>query len=274
MKDKTFLTLIIPCYRQSETIVKNLHKIQETLDATRYSYNIIVVIDGDVDNSFDQIKSEDFHNLVVYQYQQNRGKSYAIRFGMNKAKGEHIMFMDSGLEIDPGGISMLLEHMKWYDADIIVGSKRHQASQVHYTFLRRILSLCYYYFVKILLGVKVKDTQAGIKVFKREVLKKILPRLVEKRFAGDLEMLVVSRHLGYSKIFEAPIKLDYNFSTISSAATLYSIWRIFIDTLAIYYRVTILGYYDSVHHKTILPENISRLVFPKINHNPTTSHHH
>ena len=153
------------------------------------------------------------------------------------------MFMDSGLEIDPNGISMLLEHMEWYNADIIVGSKRHPASQVSYSLVRKILSFGYYYLVKILFGVKVHDTQAGIKIFKKKVLKEILPKLVEKKFAGDLEILVVARQLGYNRVFEAPIKLDYHFSAITDAATVDAIVGILKDTMAIFYRANILRSY-------------------------------
>lgn len=248
-ENNPFLSLIIPCYKQEKIIIANLKQLIGALDKTRYSYEIIAVIDGKVDDTFDKIKAADLHNIVAYEYEENRGKSYAIRFGMSRATGEHVMFIDSGMEIDPDGISMLLEHMKWYGADVIVGSKRHPASLVNYTLQRKILSYGYYYFVKTLFGVSVRDTQAGIKVFKKEVLQKVLPRLVEKRFAGDLEMLVVARHVGYKRIFEAPIKLDYEFTKMSTASEWRQIWGIFLDTLAIFYRQNILKYYDFPRNK-------------------------
>lgn len=250
---KPFLSLIIPCYKQENIIVTNLLQLINSLNDTHYSYEIIVVIDGKIDNSLEKIKKAPLQNLTVYQYEKNRGKSYAIKFGMNKAKAEHIMFIDSGMEIDPIGISMLLEHMRWYDADIIVGSKRHPASLVNYTFQRKILSYGYYYAVKILFGVKVKDTQAGIKVFKKKVLKKILPRLVEKRFAGDLEMIVVARILGFERIFEAPIKLDYELAQLSSASAWKGILGILLDTMGIFYRKNFLNYYNVNHSRFFEP---------------------
>jgi hypothetical protein len=78
--------------------------------------------------------------------------------------------------------------------------------------------------------------------------------LVEKRFAGDLEILVVAKQLGYKRIFEAPIRLDYLIADISSAATLSAIRGIFIDTLAIFYRAYILRYYKKPHKKFYLPK--------------------
>lgn len=270
MKQSPFLSLIIPCYKQEKTIVSNLKQVISALDKTRYTYEVIVVVDGKFDKSFQLLskaklkpKKNKLIQVVAYEYDENRGKSYAIRFGMSKAKGEHVMFLDSGMEINPDGISMLLEHMKWYSADIIVGSKRHPVSQVKYTFQRKVLSMGYFYFVKILFGVSVKDTQAGIKVFKKSVLEKTLPRLVEKRFAGDLEMLVVAKFLGFSRVYEAPIKLDYSFSNISTAADFQGVWKIFIDTLAIFYRFKILKYYHMAHIRFKPPEKVRKKILSR-----------
>lgn len=243
-----FLSLIIPVYKQENTIVHNLKEIKKVIDKVRYPHEIIVVVDGMIDTSIKKIKQARIPGLKTLGYMKNQGKSYAIRLGMKKAKGDYVMFIDSGMEIDPNGISMLLEHMEWYDADIIVGSKRHAASFVQYPLVRKILSFGYYIIVKMLFGIKVHDTQAGIKIFRKEVLENVLPRLVEKKFAGDLEFLVVADKLGFNRIYEAPIKLNYQFSSSTSAATLQSIFAIFIDTLAIFYRKNILRYYDKVHH--------------------------
>src|SRR3989339_254269 len=238
-----FLSLIIPVYKQEATIVRNIREIKQALDKIRYPYELIVVIDGLIDKSYDKLKKAKIPNAKIIVYKKNHGKSYAIRAGMNKAKGDYVMFIDSGMEIDPNSISMLLEHMEWYNADIIVGSKRHPASQVNYVASRKLLSEGYYFVVKFLFGIKVRDTQAGIKIFKKNVLAKILPKLVGKKFTGDLEMLVVADTLGFKRIFEAPIKLDYALGDLTSAATLNAIWDILLDTLAIWYRKNVLKYY-------------------------------
>ena len=238
-----FLSLIIPVYKQEKTIVRNLRLIKSALDKIRYDHEIIVVIDGVIDKSYEKIKQAKIEKLRTLTYFKNQGKSYAIQLGMKKAKGDYVMFIDSGMEIDPNGISMLLEHMEWYNADIIVGSKRHLASQVKYALSRQILSNGYYVLVRLLFGIKVHDTQAGIKIFKKNVLEKVLPRLVEKKFAGDLEILVVADTLGFKRIYEAPIKLDYTLGGLTSAATVKAIINILIDTLAIWYRKNILRYY-------------------------------
>lgn len=247
LNNKHTISVIIPAYKQEKTIEKDLLRTKHVMDQLRYPYEIIVVVDGKLDRTYENAKKVRSSQIHVIGYEINFGKAHAIRYGMQRAKGDIVGFMDSGMEIDPNGISMLLEHMEWYNADIIVGSKRHLASQVYYPFPRKVLSYGYYFLVKILFGIKVHDTQAGIKIFKREVLKAILPRLVEKKFAGDLEMLIVAKYLGFDKIYEAPIKLDYSLGGITSAATLQSVYGILIDTLAIFYRKNITHYYAKSH---------------------------
>ena len=242
-----FISLIIPSYRQEKTIVENIKYIKSILDQIRYDYEIIIVVDGSVDTSLQRLRKAKIDKAICLSYEKNQGKGFAIRLGMKEAKGDYVMFLDSGNEIDPNGISMLMEHMEWYNADIIVGSKRHAASQVHYSPARKFLSYGYYLLVKIMFNISVKDTQAGIKIFRKNVLVKILPRLLEKKFAGDLEMLIVAKRCGFDAIYEAPIKLNYQLSNITSAATLESMLGMFLDTLAIFYRTYILHYYDTAH---------------------------
>lgn len=114
---------------------------------------------------------------------------------------------------------------------------------MRYPLVRRVLSYGYYYLVKLLFHIKIRDTQAGIKIFRRKTLENILPVLIEREFAGDLELLVAAESMGYRRIFEAPIKLDYHLGPVTSAATLTAIKGILIDTLAIFYRRNIKHHY-------------------------------
>lgn len=251
METKTdhFLSLIIPVYKQEKTIVANVRQIARVLNQIRYRYEIIIVVDGILDSSLKKIKESKIPHVKTIGYIKNQGKAHAIRLGMKKAHGDYVMFIDAGQEIDPNGISMLIEHMEWYQADIIVGSKRHPASYVQYPPMRLILSYGYYYLVKLLFHIGIRDTQAGIKMFNKKTLEDILPTLCEREFAGDLEILVAADSMGHKRIFEAPIKLDYNLGSLTSAATLKAIKGIFIDTLAIFYRKNFIGHYKKVGTK-------------------------
>ncbi len=238
-----FISIVVPVFKKERIIVKHVKGLYRVLNKLRYRSEIITVIDGRIDRSEERLRKSAIPTVRVIAYKKNQGKAYAIRHGMYRARGDYVMFIDAGREIDVSGISMLLEHMEWYKADIIVGSKRHPASLIIYSWQRKLLSLGYYWFVRIFFGLNIRDTQAGIKIFRKAVLKKILPRLVEKKFAGDLEILVAAQANGYKRIYEAPIKLDYRLGDITNAATMLSIYHIFTDTLAIWYRNFILKHY-------------------------------
>lgn len=239
------LSVIIPAYKQAKTIVRNVKRIQAVLGKLRYPAELIVVVDGYGDGTFRALKRAAIPAVRATVYMKNQGKGHAVRHGMSLATGDYVAFIDAGMEIDPNGISMLLEHMEWYNADIIVASKRHPVSVVKYPWRRTILSIGYQMIVWILFHLKIRDTQAGLKIFRRKCLVKILPRLLVKRYAFDLEMLAVANHLGFKRIYEAPIKLKYDFRDMTHAAHWDSVYNIFVDTMAIFYRINILHYYDS-----------------------------
>jgi hypothetical protein len=110
--------------------------------------------------------------------------------------------------------------------------------------------------VKVLFGLNVRDTQVGMKFFRREVVEKILPRLLVKAFAFDIEMLSVANYLGYRKIYEAPVELKMKFSggvsTIASSGFVRTSFNVLWDTLAVFYRLRILHYYDWSNRKNWL----------------------
>lgn len=238
------ISLIIPAYKQEKTIVQNIKKMVDVMRHLPYKFEILVIIDGRLDKTYDRIRNYESTNIKIYHYERNQGKGFAIRYGGLKASGDIIGFIDAGMEIDPTGVSMLLNHMLWYDADIIVGSKMHPVSKVNYPFYRKVLSWGYRTFTRILFGFKVRDTQAGIKFYKRKVVKDVFPRLLVKTFAFDVEILALSYALGYTRIYEAPIKLKFKGQ---SSITSTNLWKTIIlmlwDTLAVFYRVKIIKYY-------------------------------
>lgn len=247
---KKLLSVIVPAYRQEKTIKRDLVNIELVLQEglKEHDYEIICVVDGLVDNTFKEAQKVKSQKLKVISYDENKGKGYAVRYGMVRARGDLISFLDAGMDISPKGIMMLIAHMEWYNADVIVGSKRHPVSRVNYPFLRHVLSIGYHMGSKILFGLPLTDTQSGIKIFKRRVIEKVLPRLLVKRYAMDIEMLAVAKRLGFGRIYEAPIEVKFDKRT--SRIKWSTIFRMFWDTMAVFYRLRILNYYDSRNRKS------------------------
>lgn len=248
-KEINLISIIVPAFKQEKTIVKDLSKIKQVLDKLRYASELICVVDGKIDQTFERASkfAKHYPNVKVIGYEINRGKGYAVRFGMAESRGDVVVFIDAGMDLNPNGLSMLLEHFEWYDSDIVVGSKRHPVSKVDYPWQRRILSIGYQLLVWLLFGLRVRDTQVGMKFFKREVLEKVLPRLLVKHYAFDVEMLAVANYLGFKRIHEAPIDIELRFggtSTITNKGFIRMVAAMLWDTLAVFYRLKILNYYS------------------------------
>lgn len=243
-QSKTFISLIVPAFKQEKIIKKDLLRIEKVLSQLRYDYEIIVVVDGEIDKTFENAKAISSPRIKVYGYKNNHGKGYAIRYGMVRSKGNVVGYLDAGMDLNPNGLSLLIEEFAWNDADIVIGSKRHPASKVHYPFVRALISFFSQLWIWFLFGLNVRDTQVGMKFFKRAVIEDVLPRLLVKKFAFDIEILAVAYNLGYKKIMEAPVELNYNFESSVSQSLINSLFLTFWDTLAIFYRLRILKYYS------------------------------
>ena len=242
----SLLSIVIPVYRQEKTIVDNVKNLEKALDEINIKYEVIVVIDGLLDKASEELRKIKNKNLRIYGYKNNQGKGYAVKYGMLKAKGDIVGFVDAGMDIDLGGIRILLDYLKLHNADIVVGSKLHPDSEVVYPTQRKIMSWGYRTFTHLLFGFNIRDTQVGLKLFKRKVARDVFIKLLVKQFSFDVETLAVAYLLGYKEIYEAPIKLKFN---NNSSITSRSFWRIIChmlwDTIGIFYRLKIIKYYNN-----------------------------
>jgi glycosyltransferase involved in cell wall biosynthesis len=249
-KKPELFSIVVPAYRQEKTIKEDLLRLIKALRHFPMKYEIIVVVDGRVDKTEQRVKSLKSRKIVCTAYKTNKGKGHAVRYGMAKAKGNIVAFIDAGMDLNPNGLSMLLAHYKWYNADIIVGSKLHPVSKVRYPWWRKVLSVGYRLLVKIMFGLSIKDTQVGIKIFRKQVLEDVLPKLLVKTYAFDIEILAVANSLGYTRIFEAPIELEFNDrSSIVTKGFWRTIFYMLWDTLAVFYRLRIVRYYDRARER-------------------------
>lgn len=238
------LSIVVPVYNKERTIKREILGITKELRKSGISYEIIAVVDGGESKSLRQLRH--LKELRVFELAENHGKGYAVCFGMKKARGGIISFIDAGGEYKPSLLVFFWHFMNATEADIIVGSKMHPASYIpYYPMVRRILSLGYQLLTRVLFGLWVRDTQAGIKMLRATVVHKVAPRLLVKSYAFDVELLAVSSHLGFNKIYEAPITLEWKGGWGLSSK---KIWLVIVmmlwDTLSVFYRIRIKKYYD------------------------------
>lgn len=246
------ISVILPIYNEPR-IFRTLKILENELTSSFPDYEVICVDDGSQDETLKRLNRYRSEKVKVITYPLNIGKGFALHYGFTSSTGDIIAFLDSDLNLHPKHLRLFADLMDLVNADIVIGSKRHPLSQVDYPLERKVYSRLYQALVRFLFGLKVTDTQVGIKLFKRKVLKKVLPRIVVKRWAFDLEILVVARRLGFRRIIEAPVELKRR--RFGSKIGLEAIRDTLQETAAIFYRCYILRYYDrkitSADHRSL-----------------------
>jgi len=234
------ISIIIPARNEEEAISRCLNETMAVMDGLDFSYELIVVDDGSRDRTYEVAEemAKKSGNVKVLRYSLNRGKGYAVKRGISEASGKLVMYMDADLSIHPKQIPAFLSKMK--DADIVVGSKRHSQSQIKYPLHRKLLSKCFNLLVRVMFKIRVSDTQAGFKLFRREVLEKVLPKLLVKRYAFDVELLANAKKRGY-KMIEAPIIVQHG---ERGRIGFMDIFHMAMDLLAIFYRLYLTRTYE------------------------------
>jgi glycosyltransferase involved in cell wall biosynthesis len=242
MQPEPYLSLVTPVHNGAAFIEESLRTMLGALERLDRPFELIVVSDGSTDGTAEKAKAVGDARVRILHYRENQGKGVAVTCGLAHARGRLVGWLDSDRDIDP---RVIVEAARRFerspDLDAVIGSKRHPDSRVHYPAIRRIYSLGFQLLVRLLFRVNVRDTQVGAKLFRREMLETVVPLLLIKRYAYDLELLAVGAEFGFDRIEEMPIRLDYRFSGsgISNAA----VRRMFVDTLAIAYRIHLRHWY-------------------------------
>ena len=237
------LSVVMPAHNEGASISAAIDTVCAVLAEEGMDYEIVVVSDGSTDNTVRVARAKEEPRVRVVDYAPNMGKGTALARGSRVARGTWVAWLDADLDLSPSSLVPMLALAKAESLDAVVGSKRHPESIVDYPRGRRVGSGIYQTLIRLLFGLRVRDTQVGIKVFRREVLDAVLPRVVVKRYAFDLEVLAVARRIGFDEVREAPVILEYQFS--GSGIGLHAVCRALWDTAAIFYRLRIIRYYDS-----------------------------
>lgn len=241
------LSVIMPAFNEADGVSHNLRSTIAALQALRYDFEIVLVDDGSHDHTWREASTllGEYGSIVrIVRYDCNKGKGHALMCGVREASGDFVAFLDADGELEAAQLPEFFRVMNQENVDIVVGSKLHQRSQVtNYPLRRRLWSFGYYFIVRLLFGLPVRDTQTGLKLFRAVVLRRVFPKVLVKRFAFDVEILALARHLGYA-MAEAPVTVT--FSRSFSRVNLGDVYAVLVDTFAIFYRLHILRYYDRV----------------------------
>lgn len=244
------LTVVVPYYNPGPALRRNVERLLEALAATGSAFEVVAVSDGSTDGSHRCIEDIADPHLRRVVLAANRGKGAALGAGLVLGRGRYLGFIDADGDLDPSLLASFVEIARNQTPDVVLGSKRHPLSTVNYPLIRRLYSRGYQLLIRAFFHLNLRDTQTGIKLFRREVLAAALPRMVEKRFAWDLELFVVARRLGFERFVEVPVVVKHQ---LRSTVSFRSVRHTFVDTLGIYYRLRLLHWYDEEHRNLLEP---------------------
>ncbi len=232
------LSFVIPAYNEEKYIEDTLWTLDEVVKDRKLPYEIVVVDDGSQDRTFVRAKTYANRNghVKVLSYPLNAGKGYAVKTGFMQTSGDVVVFADGDMEIDLSDISRYVEALK--HGDIVIASKWHPDSSVDMSMSRKLLSHSFHVLVRLLVGVRLRDTQAGLKAMRKSAFVNIFPNLAVKRYAFDVELLAVANLHGL-RIVEMPTKLK-----VAASFSLKELFRMFVDLLGIAYRLRVIHWYN------------------------------
>jgi len=181
-------SVILPVFNKAAVLPQVLENLERILLEYSFQWKFIIVNDGSSDG-FEQLKL----SKSIYQVcnlEKNGGKGGAIKEGLKHCTSSNfVILFDADLDIDPECLPRMIDTIVNGRCDIAITSKLHPESNVNYPWIRKILSYGYYFFVKTLFGLNVKDTQTGAKIFNNDSIG-CMQDNQQEGFVFDLESLI------------------------------------------------------------------------------------
>ncbi len=200
-------SLIIPAYNESSRIRPTLDRILQHVRDQHWDAEIIIVDDGSADDTAGIIReyAGKHPQIRLVQNPGNRGKGFSVRNGMLHARGDICLFSDADLS------SPITEAQKLFDAitagaDVAIGSRwlRAELQTERQPLYRQLFGRIFNLLLRILLGLRFKDTQCGFKAFRGEAARRIFPLQRIERWGFDPEILFLARNMGM-QVAEVPV---------------------------------------------------------------------
>jgi glycosyltransferase involved in cell wall biosynthesis len=239
--DPVDLTVVLPFYNPGEQVLSTVQRTVEVLSRRDVTFEVLAVSDGSTDGSEKLLAGVHPQFLTVVVLATRSGKGQAVTEGLLRGRGRYLGFLDGDGDVPPDLLADFLDVVEAEHPDIVIGTKRHPRSQVVYPLARRLYSWGYQQLVRAMFRLDVQDTQAGIKLVRRDVLSEVLPVLVEQGYAFDLELLVVADRFGHHHVVEAPVRIGRRFSSTVSPTV---VGEMLADTMAIWWRLNVRHAYE------------------------------
>jgi dolichyl-phosphate beta-glucosyltransferase len=203
-----YLSVVIPAYNEEKRLPKTIKAVVEYLKNQDYSWEVAIVDDGSKDKTADIVREVSVHESRVrlLQYGGNKGKGYAVKYGMTHVSGEYRLFMDADNATTIDHFEQFQTYFKM-GFDVVIGSRDVAGADiaVHQPWWKEKLGDLGNLWIQFWAVPGISDTQAGFKVFSGIAAEKVFPVLTIDRWGFDVEALAVARRMGF-KISERPIR--------------------------------------------------------------------
>ena len=207
------ISLIVPAYNEADRIAGSLETLASFLTGQSDTYEVLVVNDGSRDSTPEIVRErapEVFGETPVelLEYGANRGKGYAVRYGIEKSQGDYVVFSDTDLSAPIDQVPKLIASLE-SGADIAIGSRRMPESKViGLPFQRRVMSRFFSTLSRWLVLPGIRDTQCGFKAYRAKVAKELAEKQTIDGYTFDVEHLLIARKRGFV-IEEVPVRWIY-----------------------------------------------------------------
>jgi dolichyl-phosphate beta-glucosyltransferase len=209
--DKIQVSVVIPAYNESANIERSLSAILYYLNHKNYDFEVIVVNDGSKDDTLELAKKF-LPEIKIIENLGNKGKGYTVKNGILNANKENVLFLDADLATPIEEIEKALKYID--DYPIVIGSRNLKDSVIltAQPFYRQLMGKTFALLARVIAGIKVKDSQCGFKMMKREAAQKIFPKITINGWCFDVELLFLAQLKNY-KIKEIPVRWIDNAAT-------------------------------------------------------------
>ena len=164
------VTVVLPCFNEENHVLRELERITAAMDASPYSYELLVIDDKSTDNTLATITSaaDRFPRLRLIAFQYNGGSGTARRIGTAEARGRIVVWTDADLSYPNERIPELvgLLHAKPY-VDQVVGARTSE--QGSFPMLRVPAKWMIRKLAEVLAGTRIPDLNSGLRAFRRDV---------------------------------------------------------------------------------------------------------
>lgn len=230
------ISVIIPAYNEESRLAGTLDAIVLYLEQHPFwtSYEVLVVDDGSKDGTVAVAErfAKQHPSVRVLRNPGNRGKGYSVRHGMLEATGEWRLFSDADLSTPIEELEHLYQATQEHGCAISIASRAIDRSliEARQSRFREVGGRGINLIMRMILGLRIQDTQCGFKLFRKDAAEAIFPLQIVERFGFDPELLFLGRKLGYS-ICEIPARWKHVDGT--KVRLLQDSIQMFFDLLAI-----------------------------------------